>query len=229
MAGLRKELISEGLSLMKDVAVGKPKVKVELPDVSELEEKLKELYPQRIEKRTQSQKEPPVLEKPASTITRPTPRPELPTREETTAELKRRLGKELYRAELDLSSKLRIAGKPCDCLEAKHTLGLEAAAEELIAQEPTNPVYSEILQWIKNNHSKVTIEAIASGKYDDEYPKMAAEFKNFRKRIMGTAVLSAMTQPEKEITLEEAQKIAAQEAEQEVERKWQSQEKKPVI
>lgn len=144
---------------------------------------------------TYSAKEAPVSEKLTSTITRPPSQPELPTREETTGELKRRLAKELYRAELDLSGKLRIAGKPCDCLDSKHTLGLEAAAEELIAQEPTNPVYAEILQWIKNNHPKVTIEAIVSGKYDEEYPQMAAEFKGFRKRIMGTTSLTAMVTP----------------------------------
>jgi hypothetical protein len=144
---------------------------------------------------TQSAKEAPVSEKLTSTITKPPLQPELPTREETTVELKRRLAKELYRAELDLSGKLRIAGKPCDCLDSKHTLGLEAAAEELIAQEPTNPVYTEILQWIKNNHPKVTIEAIVSGKYDEEYPRMAAEFKGFRKRIMDTTSLIAMIAP----------------------------------
>ena len=78
--------------------------------------------------------------KPAVTVESPqgTSTAVLPTPEETTQELKRRLGKELYRAELDLSNKLRIAGKPCDCLDAKHTLGLEAVAEELIAQEPSN-------------------------------------------------------------------------------------------
>ncbi len=134
-------------------------------------------------------------QKTISAIARPTPRPELPTPEETTSELKRRLAKELYRAELDLSGGLRIAGKPCDCLDSKHTLGLEAAAEELIAQEPTNPVYTEILQWIKNNHPKVTIEAIVSGQYDEEYPRMASEFKGFRKRIMGTTALTAMIAP----------------------------------
>ncbi len=177
----------------------------------------------------ESQKEVTVSEKPTSTITRLPLQPELPTREETTVELKRRLAKELYRAELDLSSKLRIAGKPCDCLDSKHTLGLEAAAEELIAQEPTNPVYTEILQWIKNNHPKVTIEAITSGKYDNEYPQMASEFKGFRKRIMGTTVLTAMIESKEQITLEEAKKLAAEEAEKEVELKWHSQEKKQPI
>ncbi|MBA7466239.1 hypothetical protein ES707_01416 [subsurface metagenome] len=123
---------------------------------------------------------------------------ELPTAEETAQALKRRLGKELYRAELDLSAKLRINGKPCDCLESKHTLLLEAAAEELIAQEPDNPVYFEIIAWITQNQSKVTIEAISTGKYDEEYPRMAAEFKGFRKRIMGTTTLTAMVEPKQE-------------------------------
>ena len=159
-----------------------------------------------------------ISEKPTSAITRPPTQSELPTREETTGELKRRLAKELYRAELDLSSKLRIAGKPCDCLDSKHTLGLEAAAEELIAQEPGNPVYSEILQWIKNNHPKVTIEAIVSVMYDEEYPQMASEFKRVRKRIMGTTALSAMVQPKEQITLDEAKKLAAEEAAKEVEK-----------
>lgn len=139
----------------------------------------------------------PITAEREETVTVPAPaaRYDLPTSEETTQALKRRLGKELYRAELDLSNKLRIAGKPCDCLESKHTLLLEAVAEELIAQEPDNPVYFEIIDWIKQNQPKVTIEAISTGKYDDEYPHMAAEFKGFRKRIMGTTVLTAMVEP----------------------------------
>ena len=130
-----------------------------------------------------------------ATVSAPAARYDLPTSEETSQELKRRLGKELYRAELDLSNKLRIAGKPCDCLDSKHTLGLEAAAEELIAQEPDSTVYPEIIDWIKRNQPKLGIEAIVSGQYDGEYPRMAAEFKGFRKRIMGTTVLTAMVEP----------------------------------
>lgn len=162
----------------------------------------------------------------AATVPAPAARYDLPTSEETAQALKRRLGKELYRAELDLSDKLRIAGKPCDCLSQKHTLMLEAAAEELIAQEPGNAVYYEILEWIKVNQPKVTIDAISSGQYDDEYPRMAAEFKGFRKRIMGTTVLTAMVEPKEQLTLEEAKQLAAEEAAQEVEEKWHSQEKK---
>lgn len=130
-----------------------------------------------------------------ATVSAPAARHDLPTSEETSQELKRRLGKELYRAELDLSNKLRIAGKPCDCLDSKHTLGLEAAAEELIAQEPDSTVYPEIIDWIKRNQPKLGIEAIVSGQYDEEYPRMAAAFKGFRKRIMGTTALTAMVEP----------------------------------
>jgi hypothetical protein len=150
----------------------------------------------------------------------------LPTREETTQELKRRLARELYRAELDLAGGLRIAGKPCDCLDNKHILGLEATAEELISQEPSNPVYTEIMQWTKENSPKVTIEAISGGRYAAEYPRMASHFKDFRKRVLGTAAFSAMGESPQTITLEEAKKLAADEAEKEVERQWHSVEKK---
>ena len=151
---------------------------------------------------------------------------ELPTAEETKQELKRRLAKELYRAELDLGAKLRIAGKPCDCLGYKHSLEMEAAAEELISSEPDNKVYFEITDWLKRNQPKVSIEAISTGQYDDEYPRMAAEFRDFRKRVMGTTAIGSLVEPEEKITIEEAKAEAARVAEQEVERLWQSQEKK---
>jgi hypothetical protein len=145
----------------------------------------------------------------------------LPTKEETVAELKRRLTKELYKAELDLANGLRIAGKPCTCLDprTKHTLMLEAAAEELISEEPDNPVYRDIIRWIGENQHKLTVEAIASGKYDQEYPQMAAQFRDFRKRVAGSLDVKA-TMPFKGITLEEAQKLAAEEAKKEVALRW---------
>ncbi|MFA5401269.1 MAG: hypothetical protein WC359_12550 [Dehalococcoidia bacterium] len=110
----------------------------------------------------------------------------LPSKEETVNELKRRLGKELYRAELDLVEGLKIAGKPCDCLDHKHTLMIEAAAEELIAQDPANSVYRDIIDWVQTNRPKLAPAAIASGQYDQEYPVMAGEFQQFRKRVFST-------------------------------------------
>jgi hypothetical protein len=150
----------------------------------------------------------------------------LPTRDETTHELKRRLARELYRAELDLAGGLKIAGKACDCLEYKHSVGLEAAAEELISQDPGNPVYKEIVQWTKDNLAKVTVEAIQSGKYDADYPRMALQFKEFRKRVVGTSETGPRPRPAPTMTLEEAKKMAADQAAAEVERKWNSVGKK---
>ena len=88
------------------------------------------------------------------------PKVNMPTREETSRELKRRLARELYKAELDLAAGLLIAGKPCDCLDVKHSLEIEATAEEMISQEPDNPVYREIVQWLKDNLDKVSVQAI---------------------------------------------------------------------
>ncbi len=162
----------------------------------------------------------------------------LPTSEETTTELKRRLAKELYRAELDLANGLRIANRPCDCLSNKHTLMLEAAAEELISQDPGNSVYQEIIDWIPANRSKVTPEAIQGGQYAGEYPRMANEFKIFRKRVMGSVGLVSDPHLTTEqanklvasaneedvstgtLTLEQAKKMAAEEAAKEVEQAW---------
>ena len=110
----------------------------------------------------------------------------LPSKEETITVLKRRLALELYKAELDLADKLKIFGKPCDCLDVKHNLEIQAVAEELIPKEPENPVYSEIIEWLRNNQEKITVDASASGLYDNEYPAMAAQFADFRKRVTGT-------------------------------------------
>jgi len=151
----------------------------------------------------------------------------LPTSDETAMTLKRRMAKELYRAEQDLEENLLIAGKPCDCLDSKHTLGLEATAEELIPQEPDNPVYIEILQWITVNRPKVTRAAIASGQFKAEYPQMAAKFKEFRKRVLGTEAITAMIESEKPLSLDEAKQLARDEADKEIERLWQSQEARP--
>ena len=145
--------------------------------------------------RSKIREEEPPLSQPAAIVAKPISETRLasislPTREETARELRRRLARELYKAELDLAGGLKIAGKPCTCLEAKHTLLLEAAAEELIAEDPSNPVYLEIIQWVKDNGHKVTVEAIQSGKFKKEYPVMASQFKDLRKRVMGTAAIS---------------------------------------
>ncbi len=157
---------------------------------------------------------------------------QLPTGEETHEVLKRRLARELYKAELDLANRMLINGKPCDCLEDKHTLGFEAMIDELIPYEPHNPVYAEILKWIELNGHKVTVEAIASGKYSDEYPEMSFQFKDFRKRVMGTGAARDMNRDKETetppITLEEAKAIASEEAKRAVEKQWDKQTDRKV-
>lgn len=175
---------------------------------------------------TRSPKEVPASEKPTSTITTPSTQPELPTTEETTAQLKRKLAKELYKLELDLAGGMKTAGKPCDCLNSKHSLLFESVAEELIPLDPHNPIYREILGWVTAALPKGTFEAISSGRYDAEYPLMASEMRDFRKRIMGTTALTAMIEPKEQITLDQAKNMAAEEAAKEVEARWHSQEKK---
>lgn len=156
---------------------------------------------------------------------RTAPRVATANSEETTRELRRRLAKELYRMELDLDAGLRIAGKPCDCGSNKHTLMLEAAAEELISQDPSNArAYQDIIAWIPANAHKIHPEAIESGQYTEEYPFMANQFKLFRKRVLGTSEDSPAIAPATitpgPMTLEAAKRLAAEEAIKEVERAW---------
>ena len=175
---------------------------------------------------TKSSKEAPVLEKPTSTITGPPPQLERPTTEETLAQLKRRLAKECYKTELDLANGLLINGKPCDCLNDKHALFFESICEELTPLDPQDPIYREILDWVKAALPKATPEAIMSGRYAAEYPLMASQMRDFRKRLTGSTSRLAMIEPKKQISLEEAKKLAAEEATREVEKRWHSQEKK---
>jgi len=207
MAGIKKKIIDEGAGFLKDVIKLKPKIDMELPTTDDLAEKLEEIYPRRPER----QNKPLEIKKPMSSTSI-----ELPTTEQTVRELKRRLAKELYRMELDLQAGARIAGKPCDCLSyAKHLSGVEATAEELMSYE-TNPVYGEVITWLRSHEAEFEPEEIA--KHPPEYyHRLVPEVRRFRKEVMGT---------EKMLTLDEAKKLAAQEAEKEVEAKWQSQEKK---
>ena len=107
---------------------------------------------------------------------------ELPTTEETIAALRQRLIKELYRVELDLQGGGRIAGKPCDCLSRhKHSVGIEATAEELMSYE-NNPIYNEIIAWF-NQHGPEFDPAIIAQNEPGYYQGLAPEIRNFRKQL----------------------------------------------
>ena len=125
----------------------------------------------------------PVLTVPALSL-------DMPTTAETTVELKRRLGKELYRMELDLQNGGRIAGKPCDCLGSKHHLGIEATAEELMSYEK-NPVYGKVVSWL-DKHSKEFEPSEIAKKPPEYYQGLTPEIRQFRKEVMGTEALTSL-------------------------------------
>ena len=131
---------------------------------------------------------------------------ERPTTAETVEELRRRLGKELYRVELDLQAGGRIAGKPCDCLtREKHLGGVEATAEELMSYE-ANPVYGRVVEWVNKHEGELRPEAIAE-KPPSYYQGLTPEVRVLRKAVMGTEKVIALLSPqEQKEVLERAHK-----------------------
>lgn len=127
----------------------------------------------------------------------------MPTTEETVQELRRRLGKELYRIEMDLQEGARIAGKPCDCLSAKHRLGLDATAEELMSYE-ANPIYGRIVDWLSAHEVEFEPEEIAK-QPPDHYRALAPEVREFRKAVMGTERLGPLLSSEERTQAIDAQ------------------------
>jgi len=114
---------------------------------------------------------------------------ETATTEETIADLKHRLAKELYRLGLDLLTGGRIAGRPCDCF-SKHALGLEAMAEELMTMD-RDPVYAEITTWLRQREPEFTLAAVAQTE-PSYYQGLAPTVRGFFKRLMGTESPGAM-------------------------------------
>ena len=152
-------------------------------------------------------------------------RPGLST-EETIAYQNREIGKQLLAMESHYAQRMRIAGTPCDCGATKHLLYLEQLCVETIPMVGDPSTYEGIISWVRENEPKSTEEAAKSGRHDGEYPVLSGQARDFRKRVMGTLSPTAMIEPKGSLTLEEAKKLAAQEAEKEVERRWPSPEKK---
>lgn len=156
---------------------------------------------------------------------RPLEQPSLPTTAETIGDLRMRLARELYRLELDLLSGGRIASRPCDCLEKHSSLGVKALAEELIPMSRA-PLYGTILSWVDKHTSEFKVEEVAKHE-PDYYRALAPEVRTFRKQLMGTESLGTIPTEEKgsRLTLDEAKRLAAEEAAKEVGRVWHFQEK----
>jgi len=115
----------------------------------------------------------------------------LPTTQETVDELKRRLGREMYRLQTDLVAGGRIADKPCDCLHKHTEMGLLPIVEELVSMD-SNPVYDQIINWSEKHLPEFTLDAVTRNdpKY---YRSLAPDMRNLRKELLGTEQLSALT------------------------------------
>ena len=120
---------------------------------------------------------------------------DLATTDDTIQELRRRLGKELYRMELDLAGGGRINGKPCDCLSGKHHFGLEATVEELLPMEGQRPVYGKILSWLQQHQDEFEPASIAKHP-PEHYYALAEDVRSFRKDVIGSEKLSQLVSPE---------------------------------
>jgi hypothetical protein len=114
----------------------------------------------------------------------------LPTTRETVDELKRRLGREMYRLQMDLVAGGRIAGKPCDCLEKHTEMGLLPMVEELVTMD-TNPVYDRIIIWSDEHLPEFTVDAVSRND-PEHYRNMAPSIRELRKDLLGTEKLSSL-------------------------------------
>jgi hypothetical protein len=108
------------------------------------------------------------------------------TTEETVKYQRRELAKELTLLEGHLLQSCKISGKPCDCCE-KHPIKIEGLALETAGMS-SDPVYKELAQWAQDISSITTEAAASSGKYEQEYPKLAIQARNFRKAVMDKEV-----------------------------------------
>ncbi len=111
---------------------------------------------------------------------------------DTVVDNNREIGKWLNAMEIHSVQKFRKRGKPCDCGQFRHIPGIEGLCEETIAMVDNPDIYYRIITLGKELEPKVTLEAIASGKYDNEFPQYAVKYRNLRKELLGSLKPEAM-------------------------------------
>lgn len=104
------------------------------------------------------------------------------TNDEVIEYQKRELTKELLLLESHLEQGCKINNKACDCC-AKHPIKIEGLALETSSMT-SDKTFQELADWARSIGPITTEEASASGKYDEEYPKLAMQARSFRKAIM---------------------------------------------
>jgi hypothetical protein len=118
-----------------------------------------------------------------------------PTTEETVAYQNMEIGKALFQMEKHFAQKIKIFGKPCDCGMKTLGLGIVGDAEETIPMVSNPEIYYRLIEWAKEVIPKSTLEASASGLYDNEYPALSRQAREFRKEIVGTLDVAALFPP----------------------------------
>jgi len=129
------------------------------------------------------------------------------------------------RAELwELEGHLKHYCKECGADNSccfKHSQNMIDLAQETKSMT-TDPVWDKIITLGEEIKVKAHPDNIRAGTYFAEFPQLIVRVSELRKPI--ETQLIQLSKPE--LTLEEAKQLAAEEAAKEVERKWQSQEKK---
>jgi hypothetical protein len=118
-----------------------------------------------------------------------------PSLEETVAYQNMEIGKGLFQMEKHFAQKLKIFNKPCDCGMKTIGLGLLGDLEETIPLVEDPDFYHRLIEWVNEVLPKSTQEASASGLYDEEYPQLSRQARDFRKEIMGTLDVKALFPP----------------------------------
>ena len=117
--------------------------------------------------------------------------------EETVAYQNREMVKVMRTMAKHCAQKFRIFNKPCDCGQRRHILEIEDLAEDTIQMVDNPDVYYRIIEVGKELEPKVTLNAIGSGRYDDEYPKYAKVYRELCKELdFGDLELDSLEKPE---------------------------------
>lgn len=112
--------------------------------------------------------------------------------EQTLGYQNREIGKLLLRMERHCVQKFRVMGEACDCGQTKHLLDLESLCEETIPMAAAPDIYYQIISVGRELGPRCTVEVVASGQYDDEFPVYSKKYRDFRKSLIGSLEPSAL-------------------------------------
>jgi hypothetical protein len=127
---------------------------------------------------------------------------------------------ELWLLEGHLKNNCKGCGGDVECCW-KHCQNIMDAAQETQSMT-SEPLYQEAISIAEHVQPFVHPEDIKAGKFLSRYPTLAIEVSQVRTQFDSRV----MSQAHNSLTLDEAKKLAADEAAKEVEKRWPSQERK---